>query len=276
MAPDGENFRGVNAARLLAKEKNKFTIDKIIAIGYDSTLTAFEILIPALVNAYEQKYTGAQAAPDSMYDYLKEPVALLKKWDYKSGEHSVATTLAVEWANMLNESIHTVYISEGDPDQVTATKAFAAAAKASDLLDPMLTIIKELGKLHGTWQVEWGSINRYQRQNGEVYLQFDDNKPSLPVGFASSTWGQLPSFSSRYFSGSRKRYGTGGNSFICAVEFGEKIKARSLLAGSNSSDPSSPFFENQALMYTKGQFKDVLFYKEDVLKHAERTYHPGE
>jgi hypothetical protein len=29
-------------------------------------------------------------------------------------------------------------------------------------------------------------------------------------------------------------------------------------------------------MYTKGQFKDVLFYKEDVIKGAERTYHPGE
>jgi len=25
-----------------------------------------------------------------------------------------------------------------------------------------------------------------------------------------------------------------------------------------------------------GKFKDVLFYKADVLKHAEKTYHPGE
>jgi len=29
-------------------------------------------------------------------------------------------------------------------------------------------------------------------------------------------------------------------------------------------------------MYSKGQFKDVLFYKDDVLKHVERKYHPGE
>jgi acyl-homoserine-lactone acylase len=28
-------------------------------------------------------------------------------------------------------------------------------------------------------------------------------------------------------------------------------------------------------MYTKSQYKDVLFYREDVEKHAERTYHPG-
>jgi acyl-homoserine-lactone acylase len=29
-------------------------------------------------------------------------------------------------------------------------------------------------------------------------------------------------------------------------------------------------------MYIDGKFKDVLFYKEDVMKHVERKYHPGE
>jgi acyl-homoserine-lactone acylase len=29
-------------------------------------------------------------------------------------------------------------------------------------------------------------------------------------------------------------------------------------------------------MYIDGKFKDVLFYKEDVLKHVEKKYHPGE
>ncbi len=45
MAPDGENFRGVNASRLLAAGKD-YTIDKMIATGYNRKLTAFEILIP--------------------------------------------------------------------------------------------------------------------------------------------------------------------------------------------------------------------------------------
>jgi acyl-homoserine-lactone acylase len=86
----------------------------------------------------------------------------------------------------------------------------------------------------------------------------------------------LPSYTGRYFDGTKKRYGVNGNSFICAVEFGDKIKAKSLLAGGQSGDPTSKHFTDQMEMYTKGQFKDVLFYKEDVLKHVERTYHPGE
>ena len=33
---------------------------------------------------------------------------------------------------------------------------------------------------------------------------------------------------------------------------------------------------DQFLMCTQGKFKDVLFYKEDVVKHVERKYKPGE
>jgi acyl-homoserine-lactone acylase len=92
---------------------------------------------------------------------------------------------------------------------------------------------------------------------------------------SSSTWGCLPSFESRSFPPTKKRYGISGNSFICAVEFGKKIQAKSLLTGGESGHPDSKHFTDQAAMYTRGQFKDVLFYKEDVLQHAEKTYHPG-
>ena len=86
----------------------------------------------------------------------------------------------------------------------------------------------------------------------------------------------LPSFVSRTFAGTKKRYGYNGNSFICAVEFGKKIKARSLLMGGESGNEKSTHFFDQGLMYSQGQFKDVLFYKEDVMKHVEKMYHPGE
>ena len=122
----------------------------------------------------------------------------------------------------------------------------------------------------------WGEINRYQRVSGDIIQKYNDERPSRPVGFASSAWGMLPSYNSRYYPGTNKRYGLSGNSFICAVEFGKKIKAKSLLAGGESGNPSSPHFTDQLEMYSQGKFKDVLFYKEDVLKHAEKSYHPGE
>ena len=89
-------------------------------------------------------------------------------------------------------------------------------------------------------------------------------------------WGALPAFKSAYQNNTKKRYGFSGNSFVCAVEFGPKVKAKSLLAGGNSGNPSSKHFNDQAERYQKAQFKEVLFYKEDVEKNSVRNYHPGE
>jgi hypothetical protein len=32
----------------------------------------------------------------------------------------------------------------------------------------------------------------------------------------------------------------------------------------------------QAIMYSRGEFRDMLFTPQDVAAHAERTYHPGD
>jgi acyl-homoserine lactone acylase PvdQ len=271
MAPDGENFRGINAARLLSSGNN-FTIDKTIATGYDTKLSAFEILIPALINAFDKNIKPG----DSLYYPLMVPMNILRRWDYRCGENSVATTLAIEWAQHLTAAIQKVYIDAGDADQVQQTKKFAATASPNELLQPLYTTMNELTKKFGRWDIGWGYINRYQRISGDIDQQYNDAALSIPVGFASSTWGMLPAYNSRYYPGTKNRYGVSGNSFICAVEFGKKVVAKSLLAGGESGSPASPHFKDQLDMYARGKFKDVLFYKEDVLQHAEKTYHPGE
>jgi acyl-homoserine-lactone acylase len=271
MAPDGENFRAINAARLLSKGK-AFTIDKTIAAGYDPTLTAFQVLVPPLISSFERNVKSG----DSLYVALHEPIEVLKQWDFRCGENSIATTLAVEWGQQVMREMRRSRPMGGRMDQVQMTMQFAATASMEELVLPLLRAVRELEKDFGKWQIPWGEINRYQRLTGNIVERFDDNQPSLPVGFTSSLWGMLAAFNSRTFDGTKKMYGTSGASFICAVEFGKRVKAKSLLTGGESGDPASKHFSDQALMYTKGQFKDVWFYKEDVLKHAERTYHPGE
>lgn len=267
MAPDGENFRGINAVRLLSKE-HQFTLDKMIETGYDTYLSAFEILIPPLLNAWEKDSTA--------YPQLQKPIQIIKKWDYRSGANSVATTLAIEWAQKLSPAIMQVYIDQGEKDQVEKTKEFAKTASNEKLLGTMAETINELQSKFGKREMPWGELNRFQRLTGKINEVYDDSKASIPVGFASALWGQIPSFNSRYMPGTQKRYGVSGNSFICAVEFGPRIKAKSLLAGGESGNVNSPHFDDQAKMYTEGKFKDVLFYKEDVLKNVEKRYHPGE
>ena len=269
MATDGENFRGINAVKIW-NTAEKYTIDDVIKNAYNSHLAAFDLLIPALISANE-KYGSAPR-----FASLQAAIALLGAWNRNSSDTSVATTLAIEWAQKLWPAVMRQVVEGDESNQVAKTQLFLSSGNPENLLQTLSVVLSELETKFGTWRKPWGSINRYQRLTGNLTESFDDSKPSLPDGFAASTWGCLPSFVSRPFPGTKLRYGYNGNSFICAVEFGKRVVAKSLLAGGNASDPASAHFGDQAEMYTKGRFKDVLFYKEDVLKNAERTYKPGE
>jgi acyl-homoserine-lactone acylase len=267
MAPMGENFRGVHATGLLDATEG-YDIDKLIATGYDTHLPAFDLLIPALLKVWE--------ASPVKNDPMAEAIGILRNWDRRCSENSVATTLAVEWGEKIWRNIQRTNGEDDNTDQVEKTKKFAAQPSADIMLTALQQTLNDLTKRFGTWKKTWGEINRYQRLTGNLTEQYNDNAPSIPSAFTAATWGCLASYVSRTFPGTNKRYGYSGNSFIAAVEFGKKVKAKSLLAGGESGHSDSPHFTDQAEMYTKGQLKEVLFYKEDVLKHAERSYHPGQ
>ena len=267
MAPDGQNYRAVNAIRLFSDAKD-VTIDKLINLGYDHYLTAFDVLFPPLFKAYD-------AANDSTKNALKEPMQLLKAWDKRSGVSSVATTLATEWGTRVMQSAPRARSSEEGTYQTERVAAGLKTLSDKQLLTDLSEAMKTLQTRNGDWRIKWGDINRYQRPANGV---FDDNAPSIPVGQVSATFGELPSFVSRASNNTKKRYGSSGNSFIAAIDFGPngKVTAKSIMTGGQSTDPKSPHFTDQAEGYINGKFKDVLFYKEDVLKHAEKTYHPGD
>lgn len=268
MAPDDQNPRGINAERVL-KRQTSFTLDQLITAAYDPKLSAFEILIPTLLKAYEENGKTDEAVKNK----LAEPINLLRTWDKSYSTASVPMTLAVYWGQELGQRIFSkVPAGSGQ----LAIVNVMAQATSSEKLESLAAVVNELEHDYGTWKVAWGEVNRFQRLTGKINETYDDAKPSLPVASTSSFWGCLAAFGSHKYPGTKKMYGNVGNSFVAVVEFGKTIKAKSLLAGGESNNPSSPHFTDQAERYTKGDFKDVWFYKDDVVKHAERTYHPGQ
>ncbi len=262
MAPDAENSRGLHAVRVLQNRKD-FTLEKLIEAAYDSYLIAFEDMIPALVKAYDQ----ISLTDKSVKKNLAGPIGLLRDWDLRFSLTSVPTSLAVYYGQELRRRPGLSVINSGSGPEIINIER--------QQVEAMSAAVKKLETDFGTWETPWGNINRYQRLTGDIVQQFNDDKPSLPVPFASAQWGSLASFASRTWPGTKKMYGTSGNSFVAFVEFGKRIRAKSILAGGINSVPGSPHFDDQALMYTEGRFKDVLFYKDEVTKNAERTYNPG-
>ena len=266
MAPDRENFRGINAVRLL-NNSGKLDINGLIRVGYDTYLSAFDILLPPLFAS-----TKTQIADNIKSDIMKA-IQILSNWDKKSSVNSIATTIAILWAERVLPVL--MRDKKGDIDLTLELSRLLKEMPDNEKINFLNDVLKKLKSDFGTWEVKWGDLNRFQRIENKLSPYFDDAQPSIPSPFASSMWGSLPSFNSRTLDNSKKRYGYGGNSFVCAVEFGKKIKARSLLAGGQSGDPSSKHFKDQAEMYCTGQFKDVLFYREDIMKNMEEQYNPG-
>jgi acyl-homoserine-lactone acylase len=60
------------------------------------------------------------------------------------------------------------------------------------------------------------------------------------------------------------------------VEFGDTVRARAITAGGESGDPKSRHFNDQAERYSKGDLREVYFYRSQLEGHIERQYHPGE
>jgi acyl-homoserine-lactone acylase len=265
MAPDRENPRGLHALRVLA-DAPPFTLDSLITAAYDPYLSAFETLLPALLDAYD-----ALPRRSPLRAELAEPIALLRGWDLRNGVDSTATSLAIYWAEQLLVRIAATGVEAHEIDVAMMLERSTPAER----LDALRAAVARLQADFGDWQTPWGEINRYQRLDGQIHLRFLDDEPSVAVPFASGRWGALASYGAATKPGTKSMYGTSGNSFVAVVEFGERVRAKAIMVGGQSGDPSSPHFGDQVQRYVAGDLRDVWFYREDVEAHAERSYHPG-
>lgn len=233
----------------------KFTLDQLVEGAYDPWLPYFAKQIPALVAAHS-------AAPDAK---RAEAVELLRQWDCKWSLTSTETSLAVFWGDALaalgGEAAAAQRMEIEDWIEQRATPEQKLAA-----LDQAMT---RLTADFGSWKVPWGEINRFQRNDGAIRQAFDDSKPSTPVPFTSASWGSLASFGAGRHPGTKRYYGVHGNSFVAAVEFGPRVKARAVTAGGESGDPASPHFKDQAQRYADGNLRPVYFHPDELAGHIK-------
>ena len=264
MSTEPENFRGIHAIKVLTGTSG-FNLDKLIQTAYDPYLPAFEKLIPGLIEAFDK-------TPGKKYASLKPAIDVLRKWDRTVSKESVGMSLAHFYIS--------ISMREGkrDPEMelIDVVNYFGTGSPYEERLELFSKTVQKITDDFGKWDIPWGEINRLQRITGDIRQPFDDSKPSIPVGMASGNWGALASFGARGTQTTKRLYGSYGNSFVAVVEFGDKVKAKSILAGGQSGDPASPHFFDQAQRYADVQFKDVAYYKEDVEKRAQKKYHPGE
>ncbi len=268
----GENPRGEHATRVLTGAKG-FTKESLIAAAFDSYQPAFARLLPILLKDYD-----SLATDDPMKPQLAGPIALLRGWDYRWGIASMANSLAVFWGDTLWNDIFDKAQASGLDPQASNPRPFDYIVEKMDAHSRLGALAKAVDRLQtdfGSWGTPWGEINRFQRLDDAIASHFDDAKPSMPVPFVSARWGSLASFGAHRWPGTKRYYGSSGNSFLAAVEFGPQLSARAVSAGGESGDPASKHFADQAERYATGNLRPVYFSPEQLQGHAERTYRPG-
>ncbi len=262
----GENFRGVHADLLLSG-KSGWTPAGLRAAAFDSFLPAFANLLPPLIAAWD-----ALPADDPRRAKLEQPIALLRGWDYRWSAESLATSLAVFWGDQMWREVGTFAQAE----RMNVPAYIAAKVTPGEKIDALSAAVDRLIEDFGNWQVPWRNINQFQRLDDVLQPHFDDGEDGFPVPFTSAQWGSLASFGAKPWPGTRRYYGTSGNSFVAVVEFGERVKAMAIMAGGQSGDRWSPHFNDQIPRYAAGQLRPVYFYPDQLQGHIEESYRPGD
>jgi acyl-homoserine-lactone acylase len=199
-------------------------------------------------------------------------VTQLRGWDYRWAATSVPTTLAVYWGEELWRQTR----ADAESEDMSVYDYMTAKTTPALKLSTLASASDSLTATFGTWKTPWGDINRFQRLTGDIVQPFSDAGASIPVPFTSSRWGSLASFGARPYPGTRKWYGTSGNSFVAIVQFGDSVRAKAVTAGGLHSVPGTKHFNDQAARYAAGELRDVYFYPSQLVGHTERTYKPGQ
>jgi acyl-homoserine-lactone acylase len=222
-------------------------------------------LLPGLISAWDGLPAG-----DPQKGRLRGPIAALRGWDYRWSAASIPNTVGNFWGDEIWKLSTSPEWDDGLPvyarlDRVTGKQK----------LDALDAAVARLVKDFGRWDVPWGEVNRFQRTSPAIDHPFSDQAPSIPVPFSSARWGSLASFGAAQKPGTKRWYGTSGNSFVAVVEFGPRVRAIAVTAGGESGHPGDRHFNDQAERYAAGNLRRVYFYDDELAGHIERSYHPG-
>jgi acyl-homoserine-lactone acylase len=255
---DRDNGRAQISRRILHSTA-RFAYEDWTRAGFNSRILEAERHLPGLLKEWEELLSKEPARAAK----LKEPVELLKAWDFESAVDSIAMLLFAETYDRAMKMV-----AKRDVKNYPRVRALEAA-------------VADLEKTHGTWRVAWGEINRLQRIHGsQVDMRgqgaFRDDRASLPIAGAPGPLGVVFNFYTIPQAGQKRRYGVAGHSFVAAVELAAQPKAKTILQFGESGHPDSPHWFDQAALYAKKEFKRSYFTQADVEANSQRRYHPGD
>jgi len=257
-------------SRLILRDLHDVTFDRWQTLAFDTRVYWAMTQLPRYKRAFERLKKSNPELAAKVEPYLNH----LLDWDDVCRPEDTRTQLCQAW--------HEELYGFGYP----ADRLKPKYLKNPDLrFQALVDAAQKLDKTFGDWKVAWGEANRIQRHAdvADFYkIPFSDKLPSLPAAGLQGTLGVVfnmyftPSINLPPLRVHKRHYAVVGDSYVATIQFGDRIRAGSLLQFGESGDPESPHFFDQAQLLSQKKFKPQWFYLDDVRLHAVRTYRPGE
>jgi len=237
--------RGQQLGRMLKSEEGKFTEQRLYDIKFN---TAY-----AEEGAYRTNFAAFFNLSEEKYPKIADAIRKMKNWNMKGGVDNKDAALAMVAHDFLRVETKSPFgLLMIRRQKISEEEAVWALTKAKRLLK----------RTHGTIDVPLGEVQRYIR--GDKSLPADGLREVLR---ATDT---------KLYKKSKGIYRvTGGDCYFQFVRFtpeGPEIK--SINAYGSSAREDSPHYNDQMEYFAKHKMKPMTFDKEEILKNAERKYHP--
>lgn len=240
----GDNNRSGRFMELI-EEKERVDFDDLKRIKFDNRYPKDGTFLRsiAVINQLDT----------NKYPELKEIITSMQSWDKIADSSSIAATYYLISLTYIFEKFSLSDDSFIDGVDIDETKLIEALQHTKDhLMEHFQTIqvpLKDIQVIH----------------RGEK----DYSMPGYPDVLAANY--SKPRKSDGRFEGVM------GDTYTMIVEFGKNgpIRIESLVNFGSSAHPESKHFDDQLQLWVKQQTKTMTFDKEEILKNAERIYHPG-
>lgn len=246
MAPNYMSFRPQRSARMLMEDES-ITYDELVSYKLSTRLELADRILDDLFAAVDEY--GSEKA--------QEAKEVLINWDRSADKDSKGMVLFYNWAMKFQPWNNSRYAVGWNSDSPQNTPdGLADPQEAVRLLEDAA---REVEAGFEDLDVAWGEFFKVTH-NGKV---LPANGVDGGLGIFRVLWPQRRD--------GTVLYGSGGDSWVGVIEFGDKVRAQVLLSYGNSSEEGNPHNADQLQLFSDKKLRDALFYEEDLKGNIEKT-----
>lgn len=239
----------------LATSRETMSLEDVVELKHSLRMLLADRVKDDLVAAVRNSAPGAE---------VSRAIDLIERWDNTAAIKSRGGVLFKLWAGQYDQTVDPdhAYAVEWNPEQPASTPYGIGDPEIA--AEAFAWAVEEGTRRFGSWDVPWGEVHRIRA--GDV---------DLPVGGCT---GDLGCFRVLGYADAEdgKWAVRRGDGWVIAVEFGDPPRAYSVLVYGESPNPDSPYYYDQAELFSRNEMKLVAFTEEEIESQTVLRYRPGE